>query len=312
MAPRPPVRIPAATDESGIEKCGGEPVRVRDAALRSLRPGSLRAGIPWASSTPPSSTVALRTNPTCSRRVAARKPLAGRSAAHGPLPTTQRRAGSLPERHYKVYDGLIVMNQVRLLGFLAMSDCTERIPMGGRSIVVDDEVFTELQSLAEPLVDDANSVLRRILNLSSSGSRTSDADLGTVADKEPAKSARARLRRRAPKPSNRAKTKSARAPKGSLLPEAEYELPLLEALLDLNGSARTSDVVDLLEKKLEGKLTEVDREKISSGEIRWRNRVQFVRLGLIKEGLMVKDSPRGVWEITDAGRERIAQAGTNS
>jgi len=40
--------------------------------------------------------------------------------------------------------------------------------------------------------------------------------------------------------------------------------------------------------------------------------VQFVRLGLIKEGLMVKDSARGVWEITDEGRERVAQAEASS
>jgi hypothetical protein len=97
-----------------------------------------------------------------------------------------------------------------------------------------------------------------------------------------------------------------------LLPEAEYELPLLEALVELGGSAPTSDVVDLLGKKLEAKLTAVDRETISSGEIRWRNRVQFVRLGLIKEGLMVKESPRGVWEITDEGRARVAKAGASS
>jgi hypothetical protein len=30
-----------------------------------------------------------------------------------------------------------------------------------------------------------------------------------------------------------------------------------------------------------------------------------VRLKLIREGAMVKDSPRGVWEITELGRERV-------
>lgn len=185
--------------------------------------------------------------------------------------------------------------------------------MDGRSIVVDGEVFAELQSLAEPLVDDANSVLRRVLNLSPNGYRTADAVLGTAADIEPAKSAPALPRQRARKPSTkRSKKKSDRAPKGSLLPEVEYEMPLLEALVELNGSAPTSDVVGLLGKKLERKLTDVDRETISSGEIRWRNRVQFVRLGLIKEGLMVKDSPRGVWEITNEGRARVAQAVASS
>lgn len=179
--------------------------------------------------------------------------------------------------------------------------------MDGRSIIVDDEVFAELQSLAEPLVDDANTVLRRVLNLSSNGSHTTGTGADVVVADEPAESAPAPSRQRGRKQSAPRKKRSDRAPKGSLLPEAEYELPLLEALVELDGSAPTSDVVDLLGKKLEGKLTDVDRETISSGDIRWRNRVQFVRLGLIKEGLMAKDSPRGVWEITDEGRKRVAQ-----
>ena len=190
--------------------------------------------------------------------------------------------------------------------------------MTGRSIVVDDEVFAELQSLAEPLIDDANSVLRRVLNLSPNGAiaelspNAPDASLGSSAEVEAMTSSPGQPRQRAPKPSPRRKKSSDRAPKGSLLPEAEYELPLLEALVELGGSAPTSDVVDLLGKKLEARLTAVDRETISSGEIRWRNRVQFVRLGLIKEGLMVKESPRGVWEITDEGRARVAKAGASS
>ena len=39
--------------------------------------------------------------------------------------------------------------------------------------------------------------------------------------------------------------------------------------------------------------------------IRWKNRVQFVRLRLVQAGLVEKDSPRGVWEITPEGRDRI-------
>jgi hypothetical protein len=199
-----------------------------------------------------------------------------------------------------------------------MSPYKNRVLMTGRSIVVDDEVFAELQSLAEPLIDDANSVLRRVLNLSPNGAIAElspdapDASLGSSAEVEAMTSPPGQPRQRAPKPSPRRKKRSDRAPKGSLLPEAEYELPLLEALVELGGSAPTSDVVDLLGKKLEAKLTAVDRETISSGEIRWRNRVQFVRLGLIKEGLMVKESPRGVWEITDEGRARVAKAGASS
>jgi hypothetical protein len=48
-----------------------------------------------------------------------------------------------------------------------------------------------------------------------------------------------------------------------------------------------------------------DYEKLASGDIRWRNRAQFVRLRLIERGDMKKDSPRGLWEITDQGRDRL-------
>jgi hypothetical protein len=53
-------------------------------------------------------------------------------------------------------------------------------------------------------------------------------------------------------------------------------------------------------------LTEVDRQQLSSGDVRWRNRAQFVRLRLVEQGDMVKDSPRGVWEISEQGQRRLA------
>jgi hypothetical protein len=48
-----------------------------------------------------------------------------------------------------------------------------------------------------------------------------------------------------------------------------------------------------------------DHESLASGDIRWRNRAQFVRLHLIESGDMQKGSPRGLWEITDKGRDRL-------
>jgi len=58
-------------------------------------------------------------------------------------------------------------------------------------------------------------------------------------------------------------------------------------------------------RALEGKLTENDCELLGSGLTRWKNRVQFVRLKLVQAGLVKKDSPRGVWEITQSGREYL-------
>src|SRR4051812_41831521 len=39
-----------------------------------------------------------------------------------------------------------------------------------------------------------------------------------------------------------------------------------------------------------------------TGEVRWRNRTRFARLRMKERGLLSDMSPRGIWEMTDAGR----------
>jgi len=56
---------------------------------------------------------------------------------------------------------------------------------------------------------------------------------------------------------------------------------------------------------LADRFTPGDLETVGSGDLRWRNRVQFVRLKLVRDGALAKDSPRGVWELTDQGRARL-------
>lgn len=156
---------------------------------------------------------------------------------------------------------------------------------------IDDDIYAHVQAHAVPLEDDFNSALRRLLGMSEGAVERST----QTADGSPPRSTRA------PRGKGR---KGARARKGSLLPEPEYELPILKALVTLGGKAPTSEVVDLVGQALDGRLTDTDRELIGSGDVRWRNRAQFVRLSLIKRGDMKGDSPRGVWEITEQGARR--------
>jgi len=181
-----------------------------------------------------------------------------------------------------------------------------------RQISIDHDVFAELQRRAEPLVDDANSVLRRVFRLSSDRSHERqdhqpDLPQSRPPTREPrdlvTKSKASRAVSSAPQASHvKPNAPAARAPKGSLLPEAEYVLPLLEALVELGGSSHVSKITELVGVELDGKLTGRDRMALKSGDIRWKNRLQFVRIGLIKQGLMAKNSPRGIWEITESGR----------
>ncbi len=178
-----------------------------------------------------------------------------------------------------------------------------------QEIDVDDEVFAALQERAIPLVDTPNSVIRRVLGLSEMptdvGRMRKQQMRGWASDAESNVPSKARTIAR--KRTSGGKGRPRRAPKGVLLPETEYELPILQTLVELGGHAPTSKLLDSLETKLDGRLQAMDRDRLASGDVRWKNRAQFVRLKLVRGGDMVKDSPRGIWEISDRGRQRISE-----
>lgn len=93
-----------------------------------------------------------------------------------------------------------------------------------------------------------------------------------------------------------------RASPGSILPEHEYWLPILQILVEEGGAARANDVITAVGELVADRLTEADHEPLKIGEVRWRNRVRFARLRMRERGLLKEDSPKGVWEITDEGR----------
>lgn len=65
-------------------------------------------------------------------------------------------------------------------------------------------------------------------------------------------------------------------------------------------------MISALETRLADKLTERDRDKLEMGEVRWMNRARFARLRMKELGLISNESPRGIWEITEKGREYMA------
>jgi hypothetical protein len=93
---------------------------------------------------------------------------------------------------------------------------------------------------------------------------------------------------------------------GDLLPEGEYWIPILELLAESGGRAQGRSVIAALEDRLKGRLTARDYEVLDMGEIRWSNRARFARLRMKERGLISKRAPRGIWEITDAGRRHLA------
>ena len=90
---------------------------------------------------------------------------------------------------------------------------------------------------------------------------------------------------------------------GVRTPENRYYRPILEALRELGGSARKSEVLERVFQRMKDMLQEVDFEPLAStpGAPRWKNTAAWARNTLKGRGLMRKDSPHGVWEISDSG-----------
>jgi hypothetical protein len=172
-------------------------------------------------------------------------------------------------------------------------------------IDVDDDVYEKLKTVAQPFVDTPNTVLRRLLGLpgNNQGSEmpTQRAATRPVGASRPAQ----RSRQSRHSASSSGKRGRERAPAGSILPEEEYELPLLRTLVEAGGKGPSKDIIEAVGEKLGGRLTPLDRERLKSGGVRWENRIQFVRLRLLDRGLMLKDTPRGVWAITEDGRQHV-------
>lgn len=167
------------------------------------------------------------------------------------------------------------------------------------SIEVDEEVYALLTREARPFVETTpNAVLRRLLALDASGSSNGTAEAPAS---EPTRKTRSGRQGRR----SRRRRSGQRAPAGSLLPEGEYEAPILRVLDERGGRAPTREVVEAVGEILKDRLTELDKAPLTSGDIRWENRVQFTRLRMIEQGLLSKDSPRGTWEISDKGRQAL-------
>jgi hypothetical protein len=176
---------------------------------------------------------------------------------------------------------------------------------------IDSEVLTALKERAEPFVDDPNTVIRRVLGLGvKNGSHPATPmvlqQVQALEGTPPAPKAKpsARDRRGAgagPKPP--------RAPKGSLTPEDAFEEPILTVLERAGGELPVREILGQVGDAMADVLNSGDLFEDNRGIARWEKRAHFVRLKLVERGLLSKDAPRGTWEITDEGRQRLL-AGT--
>ena len=87
-----------------------------------------------------------------------------------------------------------------------------------------------------------------------------------------------------------------------------YNLPILKSLESLGGSAQASEVLEKLKQQMKDVLRDADYESLTSGQLRWQNSAQWARLSMVKKGLLHNDSPHGVWQISEKGKEFLSDA----
>ena len=97
--------------------------------------------------------------------------------------------------------------------------------------------------------------------------------------------------------------------KGVRTPESAYYVPILKVLDQMGGGGKVAEVLERVGRLMKPILKDVDYQPLASGpdNPRWRNAAQWARNSMVNEGLLKGDSPRGVWEITDAGQARLKQ-----
>ena len=91
-------------------------------------------------------------------------------------------------------------------------------------------------------------------------------------------------------------------------PEEAYYIPILQALQEMGGSARMSDVIDRVGQIMKTILVDIDYQSVNSDsdEIRWINTARWARNTMVQElGYLKKDSTHGIWEISQKGIEYL-------
>lgn len=142
------------------------------------------------------------------------------------------------------------------------------------TIRLDQDVFEGLQKLAQPFIDSPNMVIRRLLE-----------------------------ERGALKPGT-ATAKAVRRAPDALTPQSVYEKYLLLVLAkEFDGRGHKRDVTHAIVKRMmkEGHIGAADQELVSTGETKAENTITWARNVLKSRGQISRGSPRGIWELTEAG-----------
>ncbi len=161
-------------------------------------------------------------------------------------------------------------------------------------IRITDATWDRLKHWAVPLEDSPEDAVRKVLD----------------AAEEHLKCPQSKLPKSTIDKVHRKGDRRGKLPMGLRTPREAYLRPILEAVLELGGSAHVAEVLKVVEQKMKPLLNDVDYQKLSSGgSIRWENTANWARYYLVQEGLLASDSEsgRGVWRITEQGKKWLSE-----
>lgn len=108
------------------------------------------------------------------------------------------------------------------------------------------------------------------------------------------------------KPKKVSRTTLVRLDEGLRTKNEDFHLPILQALINHDGSTKFSRLIDSLTRDMADILNKYDWETFADGKtIRWINNVGWAKKPLLDKGYLSSTAPKGTWEITDAGRQAL-------
>ncbi len=155
------------------------------------------------------------------------------------------------------------------------------------TIRLDNDVFQGLKLIAEPFIDTPNTVIRRLLE---------DHGVLVKTKGDVAKTANAEVK-------NETNRQSV-----SLTPQPTYEAFLLHVLgTNFHGRGGKHEVTKCVIELMtaQGYIRAPDLERVSTGETKAENTIAWGRNALKEKGLISHLSPRGIWELTPEGVEKV-------
>jgi ribosomal protein S20 len=91
-------------------------------------------------------------------------------------------------------------------------------------------------------------------------------------------------------------------------PLVQFIIPILESIIELGGEARVSHVLNLVHSKMKGILKRYDYVLIQATPYSpiqelWEDSAQLAKDEMVVKGLIAKNTPRGIWAITEKGKK---------